>query len=249
MKPIQKFYESYDYINLSLIQTQSLSHLRNLSEIHKKKPIISLNKPIKAKPMKFHNFSIFEEKKQHDDNKILQSKLMKIFNKPPKPILNIDFIQYEENKIKGNLLLKKLKKEKILKENNGLFKRLVKLKPFFNAKENDKNFNIEHSENLRRIKKIKLGKLRTDIRRNSKKFLNKNNSENSIALPTLKKNNIKTIKKTQSSLNLKNYNINNNLNSNTNNIINKTSETNKIKDNSSNNMNENEFFTTAIKNI
>ncbi len=59
MKPIQKFYESYDYINLSLIQNQSLSHLRNLSEIQKKKPIISLNKPTKAKPMKFHNFSIF----------------------------------------------------------------------------------------------------------------------------------------------------------------------------------------------
>ena len=247
MKPIQKFYESYDYINLSLIQTQSLSHLRNLSEIHKKKPIISLNKPTKAKPMKFHNFLIFEEKKQHDDNKILQNKLMKIFNKPPKPVLNIDFILYEENKIKGNLLLKKLKKEKILKENNGLFNRLVKLKPFFNAKENDKNFNIEHSRNLKRIKKIKLGKLRTDIRRNSKKLLIKNNSENSIVLPTLKKNN--TIKKNQSCLNLKNYNINNNLNSNTNNNINKTSETNKIKDNSSNNINGNEFFTTAIKNI
>ena len=249
MKPIQKFYESYDYTNLSLIQMKTLNHLRNLSEIHKKKPNISLYKPIKAKPMKFHNFSIFEEKKQQDDNKILQSKLMKISNKQPKPIINLDFIQYEENKVKGNILIKKLNKEKILKENNGLYKRLTKLKPFFNAKENDRNFNIEHSQNLKRIKKIKLGKLRTDIRY-FKKLLIKNTSETSVILPTLKKNNsLKTIKKTQSCINLKNYNINNNLNSNSNNIINKTNETNEIKDNSTNNKNDNEFFTTAIKNI
>jgi len=248
MKPIQKFYESYDYTNLSLIQTKILNHLRNLSEIHKKKPIILLNKPIKAKPMKFHNFSLFEEKKQQEENKILQSKLMKIFNKPPKPIINIDFIQYEENNIKGNILLKKLNKEKILKENNGLYNRLIKLKPFFNAKEKDKNFNIEHSQNLKRIKKIKLGKLRTDIR--SFKKLLKNNSENSVILPKLKNNNsLKTVNKTQSCINLKNYNINNNLNSNTSNINNKTNETNEIKENSTNNKIDNEFFTTAIKNI
>jgi len=282
MKPIQKFYESYDYTNLSLIQNQSLKHLRNLSEIYKKKPIISLFKQKILKPIKNRHLSIFEEKKQKDDNKILQKKLMNIFHKPPKPIINSDFIQYEENSNKRNLFLKKSNKEKILKENNGLFMRLVKLKPFFNAKENDKNFNIEHSRNLKRIKKITLGKLRTDnFRRNlkNKLLLKKNNSENSIILPTLKKNILLlTVKKNKSCINLKsNDNINNNIknevkednknkenqnnnknnenqNNNKNNENQNNNKNNENQNNNKNNENQNnnkndELFTTAVKNV
>ena len=71
-------------------------------------------------------------------------------------------------------------KTKIIKENSNMYKKLTSLKPFFNAKTNDKSFEKEHSELLNRIRKFPKGILPKITLPKVQIRLRKNASEGSI---------------------------------------------------------------------
>ena len=195
MNPIQKAYESIDRTTIMLKRNQSYFHFRNLSQIRDKKTQVKLFHPKKAEHFKPTEFDIFKAKKIENDNEKLRQKLIHLFYKSPKPNLNLDFIENIKKKIKTSEYVRKEINTKIIKENSNMYKKLCSLKPFFNAKTNDKSFEKEHSELLNRIRKfpkgilpkISLPKVQIRLRKNASegsirnfgKDKNINNSHNS----------------------------------------------------------------------
>ena len=180
MNPIQKAYESIDRTTIMLKRNQSYCHLRNLYQIRDKKTQVRLFNPKKAEHSKPTEFDIFKAKKIENDNEILRKKLIHLFCKSPKPQLNLDFLENTKKKIKMSEYIRKEIKTKIIKENSNMYKKLCSLKPFFNAKTNDKSFEKEHSELLNRIRKFPKGILPKITLPKVQIRLRKNASEGSI---------------------------------------------------------------------
>ena len=190
MNPIQKAYEYIDKTTIMLKRSQSLYHLRNLTQIREKKTQIKLFNPSKAEHMKPTEFNKFETRKIDKDNEILRQKLVNLFKRNPKPLLNLDFIENTKKKLKISKNKRKEMKKMIGKENNDIYKRLGNLKPFFNAKTNDRSYDKEHLELINRIRKfpngiipkLTLPQVQIRIRKNSSysniKFSSNKNSKN-----------------------------------------------------------------------
>ena len=153
MNPRQKSYDSYDKTNKLLKLTNSYYHFRNLELIKKRKPQYS-NRPTFYQTKKQPHLAPFQNYYIKRQNENIQYKLKEIRSRPIKPKINDIFLS-KESKIQEfrqqhkNLFIKRREEE-----NKNYKKRIKNQKAFIDPRTMDKDYHVEHTKTLMKLRKI-----------------------------------------------------------------------------------------------